>query len=66
MLAALADEQASTWAKHDGTESERQVPATVTVSERHVAEVEITELPARYPTLNTPFEVLGATIQSAR
>jgi hypothetical protein len=43
MLAALADEQASTWAKHDGTESERQVPATVTVSERHQAEVEMSE-----------------------
>ena len=44
MLAALADEQASTWAKHDGTESERQVPATVTVSERHIADIEFLEM----------------------
>ena len=46
MLAALADEQASIWAKHDGTESERQVPATVTVSERHIAVSQIAEMPS--------------------
>jgi hypothetical protein len=53
MLAALADEQAPTWAKHDGTESERQVPATVTVSERHDADIRHTEslAPERSHTL---------------
>jgi hypothetical protein len=49
MLAALADEQASIWAKHDGTESERQVPATVTVSERHSGDIRLSDLPAPNP-----------------
>ena len=49
MLAALADEQASIWAKHDGTESERQVPATVTVSERHKPVLQLFDLPAPNP-----------------
>ena len=70
MLAALADEQAPTWAKHDGTESERQVPATVTVSERHIAGLHHRRLsgapvrrrlsePLHYQTLATTNETPG-------